>query len=302
MRRLGALLAFARNDEYGMGAVAAMTRGLEHLGWVDGRNIRVDYRFASGDAVLYRTHAAELVGLSPDLIFAGASLAVQSLKAMTRTIPIVFAQVADPVGLGFVRSLARPGDNITGFSTYDAELMGKWLGLLREVAPSVKRVAVMYNPDTTPFAALYNNAIDAAAPSLGLTVSRALVYDPTGIESTIAAHASQPGGGLVIPPESFTVTHRDIIIAAAARHSLPAIAGGDIWPRAGALMSYWMDTIEMHAQAMSYVDRILKGERPATLPVQQPTKFSLIINLKTAKALGLKVPPGIRAIADEVIE
>jgi putative ABC transport system substrate-binding protein len=240
--------------------------------------------------------------MAPDVILAGASPAVAPLRQQTHSIPIVFVHVADPVGLGFVQSLARPGGNITGFSSYDAGLMGKWLELLKEIAPGVARLAVIFNPDTAPFAPLFNRAIEIAAPSLGMTVTFAPVHDDAAIEAAISAQALEPGGGLIVLPESFSATHRGVFIASAARHGLPLVGGGDIFPKAGGLISYWFDGVEVHAQAASYIDRILKGASPADLPVQQPTKFSLIINLKTAKALGLTVPQSILARADEVIE
>jgi putative tryptophan/tyrosine transport system substrate-binding protein len=240
--------------------------------------------------------------LSPDVLLAGASPAVAPLRQLTSTIPIVFVLVADPVGLGFVQSLARPGGNITGFSAYDAPLMGKWLQLLKEVAPRVTRVTVIFNPDTAPFAPLFNRAIEAAAPSFGITVTLAPVHDDAAIEEAIAAQAREPGGGLIDLPESFSSTHRDAIIASAVRHGLPLMGGNEVFPRAGSLMSYWFDIVEVHAQAASYIDRILKGASPADLPVQQPTKYSLVINLKTAKVLGLTIPPTVLALADEVIE
>ena len=216
--------------------------------------------------------------------------------------PIVFVLVVDPVGQGFVQSLARPAGNITGFSQYDATLMGKWLQLLKEVAPSVTRVAVIFNPDTAPFAPLFNREIEAAAPSFGMTVTLDPVHDEAGIEGVTAALAREPGGGLIDLPESFSVTHRDLIIAAAARHGLPLMGATEVFPRAGGMMSYWFDTVDVHAQAASYIDRILKGASPADLPVQRPTKFSLVINLRTAKTLGLIVPPNMLDLADEVIE
>jgi putative ABC transport system substrate-binding protein len=302
IRRVGALIAFAEKNSEGQAAAAAFWHGLERLGWVEGKNIHVDYRFAAGDPVLYKTYAAELVGLSPDAILAGASPAVEALRALTRTIPIVFVLTVDPVGLGFVQSLARPGGNITGFSNYDAPLMGKWLGMLKEVAPGMTRVAVIFNPDTAPFATLFNRAIEAAAPSFGVTITLAPVHSDTEIDEAIAAHARQSAGGLIILPESFSLTHRNTIIAAATRYKLPTIGMGDILPKDGGLMSYWMDIVDTHTQAASYIDRILKGAAPADLPVVEPTKFELVINLKTAKALGLTVPASLLATADEVIE
>jgi putative tryptophan/tyrosine transport system substrate-binding protein len=302
LRRVGWLVPWPETDPVAQASVKAFAQALGQLGWIEGENIRIDHRFAAGDPALYRTYAAELVGLSPDVLLAGASPAVAPLRQLTSGIPIVFVHVADPVGLGFVQSLARPGGNITGFSAFDAPIMGKWLQLLKDLAPSVTRVAVIFNPDTAPFASLFNRAIEAAAPSFGMTVTLAPVHDDAGIEEAIADQAREPGGGLVTLPESFTITHRDVVIAAAVRFRLPLMGGTEASPRAGGLMSYWFDTVGVHAQAASYIDRILKGASPADLPVQDPTKYSLIINLKTAKALGLTVPPGMLDLADEVIE
>jgi putative ABC transport system substrate-binding protein len=280
--------------------VTAFAQALGRFGWVEGNSVRIDYRFAASDPTLFKTYAAELVGLSPDAILATSSAAIAALHQQTRTIPIVFSLVADPVGQGFVQSLARPGGNITGFSAFEAPLMGKWVQLLKESSPSVTRVAVIFNPDTAPQAALYNRAIEAATRSLGMTVRLAPVHDDPGIEEAIAAQAREPGGGLIIFPDSFNATHREAIIAAAERHRLPQI--GNVVPRAGGLMSYWPDPVDGYAQAASYIDRILKGASPAELPIQQPTKFSLIINLKTAKELGLTLPSSLLMLADEVIE
>ena len=301
IRRVGVLLLWREDDPLARASVTAFAQALVRFGWVEAKNIRIDYRFAAGDPTLFKTYAAELVGLSPDVLLAGASLAIVQLRQQTRTIPIVFVNVSDPVGQGFVESLARPGGNITGFTAYDAPLMGKWLQLLKEIAPGVTRVTVIFNPDTAPYATLLNPAIEAAARSFGMTVTFAPVHDDAGIEEAIAAQAREPGGGLIAFPDSFNVAHRDVIITAAARHGLPGIGTPD-FPRAGGLMSYSFDTVDVHAQGASYIDRILKGASPADLPVQQPTKFSLIINLKTAKALGLMIPPQVLNIADEVIE
>ncbi len=301
VRRVGVLIPYRETDPQAKAYVTAFAQALGRLGWVEGKKIRIDHRFAAGDPALYKTYAAELVGLSPDAILAGSSPAGAALREQTRTTPIVFVRVSDPVGQGFVQSLARPGGNITGFSAVDPPMMGKWLQLLKEIAPRVTRVAVIFNPDTAPFAPPLNRAIETAAPSFGMTVTLAPVHDDAGIEEAIAALAREPGGGLFCLPESFNTTHRDVIIATAARHSLPLI-GTSEFPKAGGLMSYWLDTVDGYVQAASYVDRILKGANPADLPVQQPTKFSLIINLRTAKALGLTVPPALLAIADEMIE
>jgi putative ABC transport system substrate-binding protein len=281
--------------------VTVFADALGRFGWVERNNIRIDYRFAAGDPTLFKTYTAELVGLAPDAILAETPQAVAALRQQTRAVPIVFVFLTDPVGLGFVQSLARPGANITGFATYDAPVMGKWLQLLKEVAPSATRVAVIFNPGTTA-PTLFNSAIEAAAPTLGMTVELAPVHDDAGIEETVATQARESGGGLISLPDSFIVSRREVIIAAAARHRLPLIGAGELFPRSGGLLSYWFDPVEVHVQAASYIDRILKGTSPADLPVQEPTKYSLVINLKTAKALGLTIPPLILARADEVIE
>ena len=301
LRRVGVLIAFPENDPLARRIVTVFADALGRFGWVERKNIRIDYRFAAGDPTLFKTYAEELVGLAPDAILAETPQAVAALRQQTRAVPIVFVFLTDPVGLGFVQSLARPGGNITGFATYDAPVMGKWLQLLKEVAPSVTRVAVIFNPGTTA-PTLFNSAIEAAAPTLGMTVELAPVYDDAGIEETIAAQAREPGGGVISLPDSFIVSRREVIIAAAARHRLPLIGAGELFPKSGGLLSYWFDPVEVHVQAASYIDRILKGTNPADLPVQEPTKFSLVINLKTAKALGLTIPPLILARADEVIE
>ena len=299
--RVGVLISPPEGSPLAQASVTAFVEALRRFGWVEGKNIRIDYRFDAGDTELFKNYAAELVGMSPDAILTGGSPAVAALQHQTRTIPIVFTGIGDPVGQGFVQSLARPGGNITGFGANDPTLMGKWLQLLKEIAPRVTRVAVIFNPDTAPFAPLFNHEIEAGAPSFRMTVTLATVHDDAGIEEAIAAQAREPGGGLISLPDSFTTAHRDVIIAAASRHSLPLI-GTLQYPRAGGLVSYWFDGVDLFAQAASYIDRILKGASPADLPVQQPTKYSLIINLKTAKALGLTVPPSMLDLADEVIE
>ena len=300
VRRVGLLNAFPENDPVNRASVMAFAGALERLGWVEGRNIRIDYRFAAGDPALFKTYAAELVGLSPDAILASNTPAVAAVRQQTRAIPIVFVRVSDPVGQGFVESLARPGGNITGFSVYDAPLMGKWVQLLKEVAPCVTRVAVIFNPDTAPYAALLNRGIEAAAPSLGMPF--APVHDDPGIEDIVAAQEREPGGGLIALPDSFNTSHRDVIIAAASRHRLPVMGAADYFARAGGLMSYGFDLVDQYAQAASYIDHILKGASPGDLPVQQPTRYSLTINMKTATALGLTIPARVLDLADEVIE
>lgn len=302
MRRIGVLNAFPENDPVNRASITAFVGALKHLGWVEGDNIRIDYRFAAGDPTLFKTYAAELVALSPDAILASNTPAVAALRQQTLTVPIVFVRVSEPVGQGFVQSLARPGGNITGFSVYDARLMAKWVQLLKEVAPTITRVTVIFNPATAPYAPLLNRGIEAAAPSLGMTATFAPVHDDSGIEDAIAAPAREPGGSLIALPDSFTTSHRDAIIAAASRHRLPLIGATDVFSKAGALLSYGFDVVDQYVQAASYMDRILKGASPADLPVQQPTKYSLVINLRTAKALGLTVPPSVLGLADEVIE
>ena len=302
MRRVGMLMPWAENEQLARTSVTAFAQALGRLGWVEGKNIRIDHRFAADDPTLFKTYAAELVGLSPDAILASTPPAVVALHQQTVTIPIVFVLAVDPVGLGLVQSLARPGANITGVGAIDPPIMGKWLQLLKEVAPSVTRVAVIFNPDTQPYAGLFNRAIDPAASSFGVIVTLAPVRDDATIEEAIAAQAREPGGALISLPDSFNATHRDVIIAAAAHHRLPLMGVGDAFPRAGGLISYWFDPVDLHAQAAYYIDRILNGASPADLPVRQATKFSLVINLKTAKALGLTIPPGILDLADEVIK
>ena len=304
VRRVGVLMPFPEKDPLTRTLVTAFAQALGRLGWVEGKNVRIDYRFAVGDPTLFKTYAAELVGLSPDAILADTVLPVAALREQTRTIPIVFILMPDPVGLGVVQNLARPGGNITGFSAYDTSIFEKWLQLLKEIAPAVTRVAVIFNPETTagPYITLFSRAIEATASSLGVTVTLAPMRDDAAIEDAVAAQARQPGGGLITLPDPFMVAHHDVIIAAAARHNLPLMGLGDMFPRAGGLMSYGFDPVDVHAQAASYIDRILRGANPADLPVQQLVKLSLVINLKTAKALGLTVPPSLLARADEVIE
>jgi putative ABC transport system substrate-binding protein len=302
VRHIGVLLPFPENDSLTRAIVTAFREALSRVGWIEGKNIRIEYRFAAGDPALFKTYAAELVALSPDVVLASTPQAVAPVRQQTRTVPIVFVLAIDPVGLGFVQSLARPGGNITGFGAVDPPIMGKWLQLLREIAPSITRIAVIFNPESQPYAAYFYNAIEAAAPSFRMTTTLAPVHDEAGIEETIATQAREPGGGLISLPDPFIASHREVIIAAAARNGLPLIGPGEIFPKAGALMTYWYDPVDAHAQAASYIDQILRGANPGDLPVQYPTKYSLIINLKTAKALGLTVPLTMLDLADEVIE
>jgi putative ABC transport system substrate-binding protein len=300
MRRIGMLMLWREIDPFSQKSRTAFEQALGRFGWVEGKNIRIAYRFPAGDPALFKTYAAELVGLSPDVLLAATTPGVAALRQQTGTIPIVFVFVAAPVGQGFVHSLARPGGNVTGFSSFDTALLGKWLQLLKEVVPGLTRVAAIFNPDTTPYA-FFNRGMEPAAMSLGINVTPAPVHDDAAIEEAIAAQAREPGGGLMGLPDSFTQAHRDVIIAAATRHRLPLI-GTSTFPGSGGLMSYWLDPVDLYAQAASYIDRILGGASPADLPVQNPTKYSLIINLKTAKALGLDLPERVLDVADEVIE
>jgi putative ABC transport system substrate-binding protein len=301
VRRIGMLIAIAETDPEAQVRVAAFSRALAELGWVDGRNVRIDVRYAAGNLESARAHAAELTGLAPDVLLANASPALAALRRETRAVPIVFVQVADPVGAGFVESLARPGGNITGFTTFEYTIGGKWLELLKEIAPSVVRVAVLRDPT---FAAGIGQlgAIQAMASSFRVQISPAGVHDAAAIESAMNAFAREPNGGLIALASPLTAVHREVIVALAARHRLPAVYPYRYFVNSGGLLSYGLDNIDLFRRAASYVDRILKGANAGELPVQAPTKFELVINLKAAKALGLEVPPTLLARADEVIE
>ena len=300
MRRIGMLLALAEDDPEIRARLAAFRQGLEKRGWSEGRNVRIDYRFAPVSAQM-QVLAKELVALQPDVIFAHSTPVTAAVQRESSTIPIVFVAIADPVGSGFVASLPRPGGNMTGVMNYEASVIGKWLAMLKEIAPSLVRAAFVANPKTTPYN-YFLRAGEALAPSLGIEPVPTLVENATDIERAIASFASAPNGGLVVLPDVAAVVHRDLIIALAARHRVPAIYFARYWVAGGGLMSYGNDFVDVFRQAASYVDRILRGDKPADLPVQAATKFETIINLKTAKALGLTVPPGLLVAADEVIE
>ena len=301
MRLIGVLLP-ATGDEAEMQArIAAFHQGLQQSGWTIGRNVRIDTRWATTDAAEIRKHAAELAALAPDVILAHAATTVGPLLQATRTVPIVFPAVVDPVGAGFVDSLARPGGNATGFMNYEYSLSGKWLELLKQIAPSVTRVAVLRNAATASGPGQFA-AIQAVAPSLGVEANPVNVRDAGEIERAVAAFARAPNGGLIVTASPAAALHRELIISLAARHKLPAVYFERPFVAAGGLISYGPDQIDMYRRAAGYVDRILKGEKPADLPVQAPTKYELVINLKTVKALGLAVPQTLRASADEVIE
>jgi len=302
MRRIGVLTSgAAADDPDGQTRNAAFLEGLQQLGWTDGRNIRIDYRFGAGDADNMRKYAAELVALAPDVILGSGTASVAPLLQATRTVPIVFAQVTDPVGAGFVDSLARPGGNATGFLLFEYAISGKWLELLKEIAPRVSRAGVIRDPAQTAGTGQFG-VIQSVAPSVGMEVSTINVRDAPEIERGIAAFARSANGGLILTSSALSVVHRDLIVTLAARHKLPAVYYRRLYATGGGLISYGPDIAEQNRRAAGYVDRILKGEKPADLPVQAPTKYELVINLKTAKALGLTVPPSLLGRADEVIE
>ena len=301
LRVVGVLLAMAPDDPEAQLRIKAFEAGLRELGWTEGRNLRLEYRWAVGDAALLRKQATELVGLAPDLILATSTPVLAALR-QEKTLPIVFVQVTDPIGGGFVPNLARPGGSLTGFTSFEFTIGSKWLEALKHVAPAVTRVALIFNPDTAPFAHLFWQPVEAAAPSFDVEPMQAPVRDVGEIERTIAAFARNANGGLMVLPDVSTTNHRDLIIALAARHRLPAVYPFRYFATSGGLMSYGSDLADIYRRAASYVDRILKGAVPGDLPVQAPTKFEFVINLKTANALGLTVPPRWLGRADEVIE
>jgi ABC-type uncharacterized transport system substrate-binding protein len=302
LRRLGVMMsATTEADPEGQARVATLKLGLLERGWIEGHNLAIDYRWPGTDTGRMRVYAAELVRLNPDLIFAAPSSALAEVQRATRTIPVVFAQVADPVGAGFVASLAHPGGNITGFALFEFGIGAKWLELLKQIAPSVTRVVVLYDP-AAPSATGFLPLIEAASRSSGVDAFAHSVRSATEIESVITSFADGPNGGVIAIPSALITGQRNLIISLANRYSLPSICAFRYYPAAGGLVSYGVDNIELYRRAAAYVDRILKGEKPGDLPVQEATKFQLVINLKTAKALGLTVPPALLAAADEVIE
>jgi putative ABC transport system substrate-binding protein len=300
IRRIGVLMHLAANDLEGQARFASFLQGLQQLGWTDGRNVRVDTRWGASDAER-RKSAAELEALSPDIILASTTLALVALQQTTRTVPIVFVNVADPVGAGFVESLARPGGNVTGFALFEYSLSGKWLELLKEIAPRVTRVAVIRD-SANPAGIGQFAVIQSVAPSFGVELSPVVARDGSEIERLVTAFARSPNDGLIVMGSALGANHSNLIVTLAARHRLPTVYPFRFFVTGGGLISYGPDTIDPYRRAASYVDRILKGEKPADLPVQAPTKYQLVINLKTVKALGLEVPPMLLARADEVIE
>jgi putative ABC transport system substrate-binding protein len=301
MRRIGVLINDAADDPDGAVLLTAFAQGLQELGWSVGRNIRIDYRWTSGDAGRIRRYTAELIALGPDVILAEGGTQVGPLQQATHTVPIVFVQVADAVGGGFVDSLARPGGNATGFTNFEYGFGGKWLELLKQIAPAVTRTAVLRD-SANPAGSGQFGVIQAVAPSFGVEVSPVSLHDADEIERGVTTFARLPNGGLIVTPSGLANVHRDLIITLAGRHRLPAVYPFRSFIVSGGLISYGPDVVDQWRRAAGYVDRILKGEKPGDLPVQAPTKYELTINLKTGKALGLDVPPNLLATADEVIE
>jgi putative tryptophan/tyrosine transport system substrate-binding protein len=302
MRRIAVLLRVAQDDPDAQRDLQNFRKGLWQLGWAAGSNTLIEYRYASADPAQMQTHAAELVGLPAEVVLAGGSLAVAALRRETRTTPIVFVRVADPVSQGFVASLAHPGANVTGFASIEYAMSGKWLELLKGIAPHLVRVALMFNPATDPYGPGFLRSLETVAPSFGVKPTGALIHDQAEIEGTMSGLGSGADSGLIVLPGAFTDVHREQIIALAARHRVPAIYGYRYFTAAGGLISYGFNSADMYRRAAEYVHRILQGEKPANLPVQQPTASELAINLKTARALGLTVPANLLALVDEVIE
>jgi putative ABC transport system substrate-binding protein len=302
MRRIGVLMGYAESDSAAQSWLVVFRGELSRLGWTEGSNLRIELRWGAADQDKIKTLAKELVNLRPDAILSVTTPVTSALAHETRTLPIVFAVVADPIGSGFVPSLSRPGGNITGFSTINSALGGKWVELLKEIAPRTVRMALLFNPATAPPLQVYMTSIQAAASSFAVEASAAPVHVKDEIEGVIAAQAHNPGGGLIVMPEAFNVTNRHLIIALAARYGVPAIYATRFYAESGGLITYGVDYAEQFRQAAGYIDRVLKGTMPADLSVQQPTKFEFVINLKTANALGLTIPDKLLATADDVIE
>jgi putative ABC transport system substrate-binding protein len=302
-RRLGMLMGMSESDPLGKSYLAAFRQGLRELGWAEGRNLMIELRWGAADPARFGALAKELVALRPDLLVAAqSSVGVAALLKETRALPIVFIVASDPLGSGFIESFAHPGGNVTGFTNLEASVASKWPQILKEIAPGTDRAALLFNPETAVYADFFIRPFLAAGPALGLALDAAAVRDDAGIEATIAALARAPGGGLIVMPDPFTTSRRVTIVSAAARHRLPVIYPDRFYVAEGGLISYGVDFIDIYRRAASYADRILKGDRPADLPVQAPVKFEFAINLKTANALGLTVPPALLASADDVIE
>lgn len=302
MRRIGVLTVFPQNDPLHLAYMAALREGLQRLGWIEGRNIRIEYGWAAPDAESLLRFAKELVALQPDLIVTQNTAGTAAMLQQARTIPIIFVNIADPVGSGFVESFPRPGGNVTGFLTIEPSIAGKWLELLREIAPRVARVALLFSPLTATFAEVYVTPFKAVAASFGVEAIAAPVRDMIEIESVVAALAREPNGGFIAMIDPFLNVHRAEITALAARHRLPAVYGSRAFTEVGGLLSYGVDLSDNYRRAATYVDRILRGAKPSELPIQAPVKYEMSLNRSTARALGLTVPPSIELRADEVIE
>jgi putative ABC transport system substrate-binding protein len=301
VKRIAILMGIAENDSEGQARVAAFRQGLQELNWVDGRNARIDIRWGAGDALRTSIYAKELVDVAPDVILATNTPTARALKQSTEAIPIVFAGLSDPIADGIVTSLSKPEGNITGFTSFNGAIAGKWLQLLKEVSPGIERVVVIYNPDTAPYA-IFLPVMDSVAPQVAVTLTHAPVRDKAAIENTISKIGNAPGGGLVILPDVFMALNRHMIFDLAARAHLPTTCPVRQFATAGGLLSYGSNFSSLFRQSASYIDRILRGEKPRELPVQDPVSYELIVNLKTAKTLGLTIPPSLLARADEVIE
>jgi putative tryptophan/tyrosine transport system substrate-binding protein len=302
LRRIGVLLALFDSDPEGQPRIAAFQRELDNLGWTEGRNIRIEYRWASGDAERFRVFAAELVATSPDVVVAHTSPSAEAVARETRTIPIIFALVADPVGSGLVTSLAEPGRNATGFTIFEPSLGAKWIEFLKQFSPRLARVGLLINPATSPRGTTYLPSVEAAARSFGIDSTRAMVSNAAQIEEAIATISGRPDSGLIVMPDVFMTNHRDLIAALAIRHRLPAIYPFRYFAEGGGLISYGIDVSDIFRRAAGYVDKVLRGALPGSLPVLHPDKFELVINMKAAQALGLDVPRILLARANEVIE
>ena len=302
MRRIGVLMGLVVSDPEAQSRVAAFENGLRELGWVKGRNLWIEYRWAGDGENVLRDQAAELLGMAPDLILANSTPVTAALREQSQVVPVVFTQVTDPVGQGLVPNLAHPGGNLTGFTSFEFSIGTKWLQALKQTAPHVTRVALVFNPQSAPFADLFLRPVEAAAPSFAVTPIAAAVRAADDLDRVFDALAREANGGLMVLPDIGMTNHREALIALAAHHRVPAVYPFRYFAASGGLMSYGTDMAEVFRRAAGYVDRILKGEKPADLPIQSPTKYELVINLKTAKALGLAIPPTLLALANEVIE
>ena len=305
MRRVGVLMHIPESDAEGQSRIAAFRRSLETLGWTEGGNLTIEYRWTGGEAQRARAAAAEMAALAPDVVLSHSGPGLSAMRDASRTIPIVFVQIVDPVGQGFVKSVARPGGNITGLTHFEPEMGGKWLEILKEVAPQIRQVAMLYNPQSASQGAgsgVYLRSFETVASALAVRPLALPIRDTAEMEHAIGAFAGEPNGGLLVPPDIFNTVHRQQIIALASRHHLPAIYPYRFYVASGGLVSYGVELLELYRRAAEYVDRILKGAGPGDLPIMQPTKFQLIVNLKAAKALGLAIPGSLLLRADEVIE